>query len=189
MKNIVLIFILFLKYMLCLSQNTSNTIIQESKIRFYDFNISIELIDESSNIPIKQYLLYNSGNYQDESRYHEYKLLQNSVYFISNTLSKKKQNRYSIEHSDTVICQISNSQLDTLFDLTITLFRIKVDTNLDRMKTPATLISVNKNIAKVILDLGFRGNKYILYNKTGDSDLQENYHFNKLLSFLNKLKQ
>ena len=139
--------------------------------RFYDFNISIYInrnICTDTNdcrLHSTKYILCNSDEVWDEDTRQYDELKENILYKIeskyhikSSVLSEK-----DIYQTDTLKVKLTKEQIDKLYSLTHIFFQLDNSKNVSKDSIPPPPPLYEGPNAKIVLDLGFRGNYYSVF--------------------------
>ena len=159
--------------------------------RFYDFNISIyvnrNICTDTNDCRLHstKYILCNSGEVWDEDtrQYDELKRnilykIENKYYIKSSVLSKK-----DIYQTDTLKVKLTKEQIDKLYSLTHVFFQLDNPKNISKDSIPPPPPLYDGPNAKVVLDLGFRGNYYSIF--IGFPKGNENY--GKIMAYIDQI--
>lgn len=146
---------------------------QQKLYKFYDFNLSIDIINPIIGIESK-YFYINSGAtfFDDNNHIREAKEFKPyTLYYVEvfESLNRKKQIAETTPHFDTLMFEITKPQIDTIYSLTAELFKLNNIENVSNDSIPRPPKYNDGYSARIELDLGFRGNKYITYLNYGDT--------------------
>ncbi len=157
---VLFVFIVFSALKLYAEENKNKT------ARYYDFNIIIDFKDGLLNNDFK-YILCNSGTYFDNSTNQQYKLKKNVIHLVQYKYDIKVNHDKIVEATripiDTLMINLKESHLDTLFRLTTKLFDLSSLTNTTQHLIPLPPAPYDGYSANVVFDLGFRGDKYSIF--------------------------
>jgi hypothetical protein len=167
----------------CSDKQNSNQINNKRFYKFYDFNLNVDIINGLSGLESRM-LIVNAGDEFDDELSDTVYFVKNSVpdvlYFITykSSIYNQKQDKYKKTLGDTAIIHLTKSQLDTIYSLASKVFRPQME-NISKDSVPTPPSVMDGDIAMVVFDMKFRGDRYSrLFKNMGNEDFQ---HLQKYL--------
>ena len=180
MLKVLFVTLSFLFLYSCSNKQNPNKPDDKTPFRYYDFNLNIDIINPFIGLESRMLILNAGDEFYDE--------LSDSLYFVQNPKSDiiyfidyvpNENVRHKKQYKtlgDTAIVQLTKPQLDTIFNMISKVFQF--DTiNISNDSIPRPPLEHAK-IAKVTLDLKFRGDNYSrLVKNTGEKDFKHLYNY------------
>lgn len=167
----------------CSDNQSSNQPNNKTFYKFYDFNLNVDIINGLTGLESRMLIVNDGDEFDDE--------LSDTVYFVKNPVPdvlyfityksliyNQRQDKYKKTLADTVIVHLTKSQLDTIYSLASKVFRSEIE-NISKDSIPPPPSVMDGNIAMVVFDMNFRGDRYSrLIKNMGNEDFQ---HLQKYL--------
>jgi hypothetical protein len=172
LKGLIASFILLYLYSCSDRQNTNrpNNI---TGFKYYDFNLNVDIIDPFTGLESRMLILNAGDEFYDElsdTLYFVQHPKPDALYFIKyNPNENLRQNKDRKTVGDTTLVLLTKSQIDTIYNLASKIFHLDSN-NASRDSIPPPPLGDAK-IARVVLDLKFRGDNYSrIVKMIGDED-------------------
>jgi hypothetical protein len=164
----------------CSAKQNTNQHSDKPPFRYYDFNLNVDIVDPFTGLESRMLILNGGDEFYDEfsdTLYFVQNRKPDALYFIKYDPNENlRQNKHRKTVGDTTLVELTKSQIDTVCSLASKVFYIDSN-NFSRDSMPPPPFGDAK-IARVVLDLKFRGDNYSRFvKKTGDEDFQFLYNY------------
>jgi hypothetical protein len=163
----------------CSERQNADPTNDNKPFRYYDFNLNVDIVDPFTGLESRMLILNAGDEFYDELSDTLFFVQQpkpDALYFIKYNQNATQQNKHQKTVTDTTLVWLIKSQIDTVYNLTSKIFYLDSN-NISRDSIPLPPLGDAK-IARVVLDLKFRGDYYSrLVKKTGDNNFQELYNY------------
>jgi hypothetical protein len=164
----------------CSGKQDTNQPNDKELFKYYDFNLNVDIVDPFTGLENRMLILNGGDEFYDalsDTVYFVQKPKPDALYFIRyNPNENLRQYKHRKTVGDTTLVQLTKSQIDTVYSLASKVFYFDTN-NVSRDSIPPPPLGDAK-IARVVLDLKFRGDNYQrIVKKTSDEDFQLLYNY------------
>jgi len=180
MQKVLFVTLTFLFLFSCSNKQNPNKPDDKRTFRYYDFNLNIDIINPFTGLESRILILNSGDEFYDElsdTMYFVQDPKPGVIYFIDYLPNENvRHNKQYKTLGDTALVQLTKPQLDTIFNMVSMVLQLDT-TNISKDSIPRPPLGHAK-IAKVMLDLKFRGDNYSrLVKNTGEKDFEHLYNY------------